>query len=405
MGNQQRASADVLIMFGQAIEREQRRMRSFERSCRRRSIRCCAAGSPTWRKASPACGRASGITSSPFVPAAERIRGRGGEDRRVPARASQAGPLPTSTADGVFEVPERGRRDLRAGQLHRRQALDQRHSRCGVGRVRADRPARRWRLFRSARQERRDHIQVTTVWSRSPGRTAEPRKNPANRPRLLALENAAERRRARPLHRARRGPQSLEALDAATRPASAGGARFSRYAGGARLSLAQRRSLLEHAGDRSLSRQGEAVVHRRHPRDGQPSPVSVLGPPDRGVADRAAAERSQGRRARDVRDALRRSGAAEGVPRGDDRHQSRREHDDRAQVSLGGYKTFVDVGTAQGDLGRADRARQSASDAGSGSICRRSSRSSRSTSRRSASRIASTSRPETSSRNRCPRRT
>ena len=31
MGNQQRASADVLIMFGQAIEREQRRMRSFER--------------------------------------------------------------------------------------------------------------------------------------------------------------------------------------------------------------------------------------------------------------------------------------------------------------------------------------------------------------------------------------
>ena len=31
MGTQQRASADVLIMFGQAIEREQRRMRSFER--------------------------------------------------------------------------------------------------------------------------------------------------------------------------------------------------------------------------------------------------------------------------------------------------------------------------------------------------------------------------------------
>jgi hypothetical protein len=27
-----------------------------------------------------------GITSSPFVPAAERLRGRGGEDRRVPSK-------------------------------------------------------------------------------------------------------------------------------------------------------------------------------------------------------------------------------------------------------------------------------------------------------------------------------
>jgi hypothetical protein len=35
-----------------------------------------------------------GITNAPFVPAAERIRGRGGEDRRVPSRMSQ-GPLPT----------------------------------------------------------------------------------------------------------------------------------------------------------------------------------------------------------------------------------------------------------------------------------------------------------------------
>ena len=52
-----------------------------------------------------------------------------------------------------------------------------------------------------------------------------------------------------------------------------------------------------------------------------------------------------------LRGALRRSGAAEGVPRGDDRHQSRREHDDRARHFPGSdYKTFVDVGTAQGDL-------------------------------------------------------
>ena len=44
----------------------------------------------TWRRASRACGRSMGITSSPFVPAAERIRGRGGEDRRV-SRASGPG--------------------------------------------------------------------------------------------------------------------------------------------------------------------------------------------------------------------------------------------------------------------------------------------------------------------------
>src|SRR4029453_15642474 len=35
-----------------------------------------------------------GITSSPFVPAAERIRGRGGEDRRIVTRVG-TGPLPT----------------------------------------------------------------------------------------------------------------------------------------------------------------------------------------------------------------------------------------------------------------------------------------------------------------------
>ncbi len=52
-----------------------------------------------------------------------------------------------------------------------------------------------------------------------------------------------------------------------------------------------------------------------------------------------------------VRGALRRSGAAEAVPRGDDRPQPRRQHDDRPRRSRGPtYRTFVDVGTAQGDL-------------------------------------------------------
>jgi hypothetical protein len=48
-----------------------------------------------------------GITSSPFVPAAERIRGRGGEDLRVPARAGN-GPIAAvepPTAFLKFESP------------------------------------------------------------------------------------------------------------------------------------------------------------------------------------------------------------------------------------------------------------------------------------------------------------
>ena len=69
-----------------------------------------------------------GITSSPFVPAAERIRGRGGDDRRVPTRIGTGAAAEAGAADRVAEVPERRRRDLRARQLHRRQANDQRYS-------------------------------------------------------------------------------------------------------------------------------------------------------------------------------------------------------------------------------------------------------------------------------------
>jgi hypothetical protein len=48
-----------------------------------------------------------GITSSPFVPAAERIRGRGGEDRRIVSK-TQPGPLPTrfDSAQGSRGAPE-----------------------------------------------------------------------------------------------------------------------------------------------------------------------------------------------------------------------------------------------------------------------------------------------------------
>ena len=87
MGPQQRASADILIMFGQAIEREQRRMRSFERYMPSPVDPMLRSRIADMEKGITSVWTSIGITSSPFVPAAERIRGRGGEDRRVPSRA------------------------------------------------------------------------------------------------------------------------------------------------------------------------------------------------------------------------------------------------------------------------------------------------------------------------------
>jgi hypothetical protein len=94
MGNQQRASADVLIMFAQAIEREQRRMRSFERFMPTPVDPMLRSRILDMEKGITSVWTSIGITSSPFVPAAERIRGRGGEDRRIVTRVG-AGPLPT----------------------------------------------------------------------------------------------------------------------------------------------------------------------------------------------------------------------------------------------------------------------------------------------------------------------
>ena len=89
MGNQQRASADVLVMFGQAIEREQRRMRSFERFMPEPVDPMLRSRIADMEKGITSVWTSMGITSSPFVPAAERLRGRVGEDRRVPV-AQQA---------------------------------------------------------------------------------------------------------------------------------------------------------------------------------------------------------------------------------------------------------------------------------------------------------------------------
>jgi hypothetical protein len=101
MGSQQRASADVLIMFGQAIEREQRRMRSFERFAPQPVDAMLHSRIVDMEKGITSVWTSMGITSSPFVPAAERIRGRGGDDRRVPTRTG-TGPVPRPEPPTAF---------------------------------------------------------------------------------------------------------------------------------------------------------------------------------------------------------------------------------------------------------------------------------------------------------------
>ena len=101
MGPQQRASADVLIMFGQAIDREQRRMRSFERFMPSPVDPMLHTRIADMEKGITSVWTSMGITSAPFVPPAERIRGRGGEDRRVPTRRS-AGPIAPVEAPTAF---------------------------------------------------------------------------------------------------------------------------------------------------------------------------------------------------------------------------------------------------------------------------------------------------------------
>jgi hypothetical protein len=108
MGSQQRAGADVLIMFGQAIDREQRRMRSFERYMPAPVDAMLHSRIVDMEKGISSVWTSMGITSSPFVPPAERIRGRGGEDRRVPSKAmpEPIKPVETPTAFLKFDQPD-----------------------------------------------------------------------------------------------------------------------------------------------------------------------------------------------------------------------------------------------------------------------------------------------------------
>jgi hypothetical protein len=93
MGSQQRASGEVLTMFANAIDREQRRIASFERFMPQPIDAIVHGRILDMEQDITGVWSSIGITPSPFVPPAQRIRGRGGEDRRVPARSS-AEPLP-----------------------------------------------------------------------------------------------------------------------------------------------------------------------------------------------------------------------------------------------------------------------------------------------------------------------
>ena len=105
MGSQQRASAEVLIFFGQAIEREQRRMQSFERYMPEPVDPMLRNRIADMEKGITSVWTSIGVTSSPFVPAAQRIRGRGGEDNRVPSRIGTIPikPIDPPTAFLTFE--------------------------------------------------------------------------------------------------------------------------------------------------------------------------------------------------------------------------------------------------------------------------------------------------------------
>jgi hypothetical protein len=108
MGNQQRAGADVLIMFAHAIEREQRRMRSFEQFMPWPVDPMLHSRVLDMEKGITSVWTSMGITGSPFVPAADRIRGRGGEDRRVPSKVRAGGiaPVESPTAFLKFDQPD-----------------------------------------------------------------------------------------------------------------------------------------------------------------------------------------------------------------------------------------------------------------------------------------------------------
>ena len=196
---------------------------------------------------------------------------------------------------------------------------------------------------------------------RTNARATDSRKDPADRTGVLGLENALECHRDGCLHRAGARPGALRCDQRPPRPASSLGARLPRRPRGARLSASASGDRYANTPetDLFLDRNKPSYVggilemanHRLYPFWGHLTEALRTG---------AAAERGQDGRPRPLRNALRRSGAAEGVPRRDDRHQPRRQHDDRAQLPVEG---LPDVRRRRHGAGRsrgADRAGQPA---------------------------------------------
>ena len=105
MGPQQRASGDVLVLLGQAIEREQRRMRNVERFMPEPIDPMLRSRIADMERGITSVWTSMGITSSAYVPAAERPRGRSGEDRRVPSRVIASPPLSVEPPPALAKHP------------------------------------------------------------------------------------------------------------------------------------------------------------------------------------------------------------------------------------------------------------------------------------------------------------
>ena len=94
MGMGQRPSGEVLNTVAQGIEREQRRIRSVARFVPSPIDPTLQARLTEMEKGIGGVWSTLGMSGAPFTPTTERIRGRGGEDRRVPARVKDIkGPL------------------------------------------------------------------------------------------------------------------------------------------------------------------------------------------------------------------------------------------------------------------------------------------------------------------------
>ena len=138
---------------------------------------------------------------------------------------------------------------------------------------------------------------------------------------ILGLEDAAERGRARALHRAcreraRRRGGAARAPRPCTRAARATSSTPSSRWGCWSATTA---ALRQHAGDRAVPRPAQAQLRRRHARDGERAAVRVLGPAHR----RRCAPASRRTRPSSGGDffeaAVCRSGAARELPQSDDR--------------------------------------------------------------------------------------